>query len=304
MIMRALSLSLQEGWRHRKIWLLFWFLNLLMVVFFLLPYLRAFHSSFQHRLVTGLLAQENIYTYYAEFYYTMAPVISTLPHYLTASGILHALFIMVVSGGIASLFLERLPADYRKFFIHAGHLGWRMIRLGLILFVLWLIALVTGIVSCLLFWKYLPAGMTERGYFYTLLAGIVFTGLLMLVASLIIDMARILIAQYDLKRVIPATGLAVSRLAKNFPRFFIYYIAIFFLWSGSILLYWILQTWITPMTDTGFVLEFLVLQGYIIFLYGLRFSRYGGLVYLMDLPSRSEGDLVPDAGKAQTRLNS
>ena len=86
--------GLQNTWQLKKLIMILWAINFIVASLFLIPYSSTFRDFFSNRMVTDILAEQNIFTYYAEFYHHMRSAVSSSFSWIQAGNLVHYLLIM------------------------------------------------------------------------------------------------------------------------------------------------------------------------------------------------------------------
>lgn len=275
MIFRAYFNGLRQGWRLKKIVLLLWLFNLIWALLFLNPYMKAFRGFFSHRLVGHLLARENIYTYYNEFYFFMKPAVQAARQALSVGDMLFLLFLFLLGGGIVYAFLQETPVTLRAFWRQTGYFAGRLLRLFVLVMVLFLILGVVALIFALPAFGYAANNMSETHLAFALL----WTGLVgiffLTVFLLLTDLSRLYLVHHDAASVWRSLWEAFRSFFRNPVAYFFTYL----LYATSALIgfiiYFIIQRALPAGSPLALMAGFLWLQLAIFFRYWVRISRFG-----------------------------
>jgi hypothetical protein len=279
--MGSIVKGLQNTWRMKKIITFLWVFNLIIAGLFLISYNSTFRDFFSNRMVADILANQNIYSYYAEFYHHMDSVMSCSRNWIQLGNLVHYLLIILLTGGFISALVRKETINLKEFWSDCLHFGWGMIQIGLITPILLGMLFLVGLLAGLLFSFLLPDYFIEDQYFYFLMLLSVFILFLVLGGWLVLDLAKIRIIQGK-DRNVGYSLIESFRLFADHPlRFFGRYLVIFVLWLIFVVVYWSLQHHLSDRSMGGILLELLILQAVIWGQIWIRFSRYDVLLQLL-----------------------
>jgi len=282
MILRSIGLGLIKTIRLRKLIFLFWSVNLLLSLIFLLPYLSAFNRFFSERIVSRLLNQANVFTYYTEFFYFAQPL-----HLSRNSMLMGRLLILIISivlsGGVISTLLQTDKVNWKNFWAECRRYLGRMLRLGLLQLSNVILFLAVSILGYLLVNYFLPSLFIEDIYFYSFIGWAGFAILFILIAFLLFDLTRIWLVQQNAPSVLTALRTAVVCFWRNpFQIYFVYFLQALF-WTAVVIVYWVLQSCLKNNSVISILLEFVILQFFIWIQYWIRLSRFSALIYISEI---------------------
>ena len=278
MVFSAIQNGLRLSWKSRKILLLFCSFNLLTAVFFLRPYFTAFNTFFSKRLVTYILAQDNIYTYYSEFYHYMKYAVLASSQVIFIGGLLHFFISIILSGGLIYYFLCDEAVNLRTFFSQSGRFAGRMLRLVILSVVIFAAFLFACLLLFLPLKLIIPSGSAENIYFFVYAAWITLSVNVLLVALLLIDLTRIHIVEHESKSVVISFFESLNLFTRHYWEFTFAFIIIFIIGLVVFILFWWLQDFITDTNVCGIIAGFILLQLFVFAQYWVKFSRFGALV--------------------------
>ncbi|NOQ98374.1 MAG: hypothetical protein GQ561_09430 [Calditrichae bacterium] len=279
--MGSIVKGLQNTWQLKKLIVVLWAVNFLLAGLFLIPYCETFRDFFSNRLVTDILANHNIYSYYAEFYHHMNSAVSYSRSWIQLGNLIHYLLIILLTGGFISALVLKKTINLKEFWKDCLHFRWRMIQIGLITPVLLGILFLVGLFTGFLFSFLLPDYFVEEQYFYFLILLSVFILILILAGWLVLDLAKIRIIEGK-DRNVGHSLIEAFRLFVDHPiGFFGSYLVIFVLWLIFVMAYWLLQHHLSDRSPGGILLELVVLQASIWGQIWIRFSRYDVLFQLL-----------------------
>ena len=184
MIFRSIGLGLIKTIRLRKLIFLFWSINLLLSLIFLVPYLSAFNRFFSERIVSRFLNQANVLTYYTEFFHYLAQTLHISRNSLLIGRLLILLISVVLTGGVISTFLHDDKVSWKNFWMESRRFLGRMLRLGLLQFFMVILFLTVSILFYLPVNHFLPSLFVEDIYFYSFMGWAGFAILFILIAFL------------------------------------------------------------------------------------------------------------------------
>jgi hypothetical protein len=232
-------------------------------------------------MVTDILAEQNIYTFYAEFYYWMDSAVSSSLSWIQMGNLIHYLVIMVLTGGLISALGVEGKNDLKRFWRECLEFGPRMILFGLITPVLLGVLLLLALTAGVPFVFFLPDYFVEDHYFYFLVFLSVPILVFILGGWLMLDLAKIRIIEGKDQNV-GRSLLEAFRLVVRYPlRFFGHYLMIILLWISFMAAYWFLQHFLSDRSMQGLILEFLIIQLIVWGQIWIRFSRYDVLIQLL-----------------------
>ena len=273
--------GLQNTWRLKKFIAILWVINFFVAGLFIMPYWGNFRDFFSNRMVTDILADQNIYTYYAEFYYRMDSAVSSSLVWIQLGNLIHYLVFIFLTGGFISVLVVRGEIYLKKFWKDCLKFGPKMLIIGLITPVLLGFLLLIGFLMGLPFTFLLPDYFVEDQYFYFLIFMSVLIFILILGGLLVIDLVKIKIIErkdQNMGRLL----LEVLSLFLQYPlRFFGHYLVIFLVWLTFVAAYWLLQHHLSDRSAGGMLIELLLLQAAILGQIWIRFSRYDILLRLL-----------------------
>ncbi len=278
-----------------KIILIFWIMNLLISILFLIPYLRAFDNFFSDRLATNILADRNFYFIYAEFYYYMKQAVDLAVNWVRAGAFIHWGLFILLSGGILHFYLHREPVTFRKFREMATGFAWKMFRIMLLYPFVILAGIILGIIIVIPLMLLMPSGASEPYYFTFFLTAVSIVGIILLVCFMLLDLTRL--------RIIQNTSGSILREFLAAFRFFILrpftvfgaYLLAFFLWIISLVLYWTIQQYIPENSIFLILVHFLLMQLFLFIQIGLRWARFGILAsYMADQKPKTSNDFLQE----------
>lgn len=273
--------GLQNTWQKKKFIAILWVINFLFAGLFLIPYNSTFRNFFSNRMVMEILAEQNIYTFYAEFYYWMDSAVSSSVSWIQMGNLIHYLLIMVLTGGFISALGMKGKNDLKRFWRECLEFGPRMILFGLITPVLLGVLLLVALAAGLPFVFFLPDYFVEDHYFYFLVFLCVLILVFILGGWLILDLAKIRIIEGKDQSIGRSLMEALRHFIYNPIRIFGYYLGVFLLWVIFLAGYWFLQHHLSDRSMGGIFLEFILLQVAIWCQLWIRFSRYDVLMQLM-----------------------
>jgi hypothetical protein len=273
--------GLRNTWQLKKLIAILWITNLLMASLFLIPYSEAFRDFFSNRLVTDVLAKQNLYTYYAEFYHNMNSAVDFSLSWIQLGNLVYYLLMALLTGGFISALLMKERREFKAYWRDCIAYGTRMILLALFSPVLLGILFLIGIFAGLPFSFLLSEVFVEDQYFYYMVLLAVFIFIFVLGGWLFLDIVKIRIIEGKNKG-IGHTLVEVFRLLTMNPvRFYSHYLAVFLIWIIFMAMYWFLQHRLSDHSTVGIFFEFLLLQVIIWGQIWIRFSRYDILIQLM-----------------------
>ena len=278
MIFRSIGLGLIETIRLRKLIFLFWSVNLLLSLIFLFPYLSAFNRFFSERIVSRLLNQVNVFTYYSEFFHYFAQPLHLSRNSLLMGRLLILIISVILSGGVISTFLQDDKVNWKKFRLECRRFLGRMLRLGLLQLFIVILFLAVSILCYLPVNYFLPSFFIEDIYFYSFISWAGFAILFILIAFLLFDLTRIWLVQQNAPSILTALRAAAVCFWRNPFRIYLVYFLQALLWTAVVMIYWVLQSGLRNNSVITILLEFAILQFFIWIQYWTRLSRFSALI--------------------------
>ena len=273
--------GLQNTWQLKKLIAILWAINLIVASLFLIPYSGTFRDFFSNRMVTDILAEQNIYTYYAEFYHFMGSAVSSSFSWIQAGNLIHYLLIMFLTGGFISALGMKSKLDLKKYWRACLDFGPIMILFGLITPVLLGILFLVGLFAGLPLTFLLPDYLSEVYYFYFFIFLSVLILIFLIGGWLILDLAKIKIIETRDRRVGRAL-IEAFRLLVRYPlNYFGHYLMIVLLWVIVTAAYWSLQHYLPDRSPGAILLDFFLIQLAVWVQIWIRFSRYDVLLQLL-----------------------
>lgn len=272
--------GLRNTWKMKKLIAILWAVNLFIASLFLIPYSGTFRDFFSNRMVTDILAKQNIYTYYAEFYYRMDSAVSSSFFWIQAGNLVHYLLIMFLTGGFISALIMKRKINLKKLWRECLDFGPRMILFALITPVLLGVLFLVGLFVGLPFAFLLPDNFIEDQYFYFFVFLSVLIFVFILGGLLLLDLAKINMIETR-EQGVGRSLIKAFRMLVRYPlRFFGQYLIIVLLWMVFMMTYWSLQHFLSDRSIGGVLFEFLVIQLVIWGQIWIRFSRFDILIQL------------------------
>jgi len=265
-----------------------------MSVLFLFPYLSAFNRFFPERIVSRLLEQVNVYTYYTEFFHFFAKPLQLAKNSLLLGRLLILIISVVLSAGVIFTFLQDDKKNWKKFWAESWQFLGRMLRLGMLHLFIVILFLLVSMVLYLPVIIFLPSVFVENIYFYFFLgwAGLAF--LVVLPAFLLFDLSRIQLVQRKFPSILSATWAAVLVIWRNPVQIYLLYLLLFLLWTAVILGYWTLQSYLSDNSLSGILLQFVIVQFSVWIQYWIRLSRFSVLIKISGIGENQ--DMVSQIG--------
>lgn len=283
MIVKSIIQGFIDVFQRKKLIFIFWSLNVLISLLFLFPYLSKFNRFFSHRVASQILEKANEYTYLMEFFRYSSGSLASTGRLLLLGKLIVMVFSLLLSGGIISIFLEKRPLTTRDLLTESGRFLVRIILLSLVHLII-LFSLVTfSIIIYLPVSLLLPPTFVENTYFYFFLGWVVMAFLFILLAFLLFDLSRIQLVYQDQSSVLRAYLMAVVDFIQQPFTIYLVYLILAVLWTLMIFLYWKFQSFLSDTSTFGLILEFIFLQLFVWFQYGIRLSRYGALIRVSEI---------------------
>jgi hypothetical protein len=280
MVIKSIAEGLRGSFRQKKLVFLFWLTNLFISLIFLFPYLTAFNRFFSQRIVSRLLSQVNIFTYYQEFFHFSTDPLRSAARCLFLGKLLILLISLVLSAGVISTFLQKGLVNWKIFCSKSLKFLGRMLRLGVLQLFLFAFLLGISVIIFLTVTYLLPSPFVEDVYFYFFLSWACLAFLLLLLAFLLFDLSRIQLIYHNSRSILKAFWLAVVGLCGNPLKIYILYFLLAALWTLTVIIYWNLQLYLTDTSAGGILLEFIILQFFIWIQYWIRLSRFRALIQI------------------------
>lgn len=278
MILSAVKNGLKRSWELKRLSVLFWLFNFIFAVLFVRPFFTAFRSFFSHRLATEVLARQNIYTFYSEFFFYLKPAVTLAKQALLTGGFLFYLVAFLLSGGLLYFFVSRESVGLRTFWVESGRYLGRMLRLSILAAV---VTLVTVFIAMSLFplLKYLllPDGATEPAIFAVFCIWLLLFLLILLMDIVFIDLSRVFLVRDQLPQVLRAAWRSLTTILQLPGKLLIIFLLIHLFWLALFAGYWWLQSLLPDSTVPGVAANFILLQLFVFLQYWVRFSRFGAL---------------------------
>jgi hypothetical protein len=282
-MIRALKEGISRTWRLRPLLLLFWLINLMLAILFLRPYLKSFDEFFMNRLVTDILAHRNIYTFYAEFYHYMNPLVREALNPLRSGILVQYMVFLLLSGGLIIYYSGPEKVHYGEFFLRSLRTMRPMFKMAIFIPFILLTGALLAFLLVLPLVLFLPQPVVENRYFYLLLTGAIIWGLIMLVFLLLLDLTRIRVIQYGSTSVVVDFFRSLRYFLKHPVRFYGLYVLLVLLWMGMVAAYWIIQQILDDTQLSTLIIQLLILQVFMFLQIGIRASRFGVLINFMQI---------------------
>jgi hypothetical protein len=110
-----------------------------------------------------------------------------------------------------------------------------------------------------------------------------FAILFILIAFLLFDLTRIYLVQQNAPSVLTTLRIAVGFFWKKpFQLYFVYLLQAL-LWMAVVIIYWRLQSGLTNNSVVSILLEFVILQFFILIQYWIRLSRFSALIQISEI---------------------
>lgn len=287
MIVKCIKQGLIDSFQRKKLIFIFWSINVLISILFLFPYLSEFNRFFSQRMASHILEKANEYTYLMEFFHYSSMSFASIAMLLLLGKLVVMIIALLLSGGIVSIFLGKRPVTVRYLLTRSGRFLVRIILLSLIhlivLFFLVLLSIIVYLPVSLL----LPSTFVENAYFYFFLGWAVVAFLFILLAFLLFDLSRIQLIDQDQSSVLRAYRAAVVGFIKRPLAIYLVYLLLAIFWTLVIFLYWKIQSFLPDTSTFGLFVEFIFLQFFIWFQYGIRLSRYGALICVSEISQKN-----------------
>jgi hypothetical protein len=278
MIISSIKEGLYKSWKRPEIILLYLVLNLSIALLSMVPYLNAFQTFFAGSLVTNILSQDNIYTYYAEFYHYLKPAIDDAQKAFTFSGFLHFLITVVLTGGLITFLSTDEKVTWKRFFSASYQFLWCIIKLAILWIISFFAVFMTGLAITRPLSHLLPDIFAENVYFY-----LYFTWLLMIIVLIfflfiIFDLGKVLLVKENSKSIFFVIRKSLILFMQNPLVLTSTYLLTSVLILISAVIFWIIQHYIADTHVWGILFGFILLQLFVYLQYWLKFARYGALV--------------------------
>jgi hypothetical protein len=195
---------------------------------------------------------------------------------------------VVISAGVISTFLLNDEVNWKKFWSESRRFLGRMLRLGIIQLFIVILFLIISIVLYLPVIYFLPSYIVENIYFYSFIGWVGLAYLLVLLAFLLFDLSRIQLVQQDSSSVFKTFWMTVLLIWKNPLQFYLLYLLLSLIWAAVVLIYWILQSYLSNDSLSGILLEFVILQFFVFIQYWIRLSRFSALINISGIEVNQE----------------
>jgi hypothetical protein len=278
LIISSIKEGLYKSWKLPEIILLYLVLNLGIALLSIVPYLQAFQTFFSRRVVTYLLNQHNIYTYYAEFYHYLNPVVDDAQKFFIFSGLLHFLVTVIFTGGVITYLSIDENVSWKRFFSASHRYIWRMTKLAIMWFISVFAVFVGGLAISRSLYLLLPSIFVENVYFYFYFTLLMILAVLIFFIFIIFDLGKVLLVQENSMSVFLVMKKSLIFFMQNLLELTSIYLIATFLIVLSVIIFWIIQHYITDTHVWGVLLGFLLLQIFIYLQFWLKFTRFGALV--------------------------
>ena len=288
MIIKSIGWGLIKTFKQGTLIFLFWSVNLIISLIFLFPYLSAFNHFFSERIVSRLLEQANVYTYYTEFFHFFARPLQIARGNLLLGRLLILIISVILSAGVISTFLRDDQLNSKKFGADSRHFLGRMLRLGIFQLFIVIFFLMVSIVLYLPVIYFLPSLFVENIYFYFLIGWAGLAYLFVLFAFLVFDLSRIQLVKQDSPSILKTIWMAVLSLWRNPVQIYLLYFLLSLIWAAVILVYWTLQSYLSNNSFTGILLELVILQFFVWIQYWIRLSRFSALINISGIGENQE----------------
>jgi hypothetical protein len=282
-MVRALKEGILRTWRLRPLLLLFWLINLLIAVLFLRPYLKSFDEFFTNRMVTDILAHRNIYTFYAEFYHYMSPLVREALNPLRSGILVQYMVFLLLSGGFIIYYYGPEKAQYGEFFLRSLRTMWPMFKMAVFIPFILLTGALLAILLILPLSLLVPEPAVENRYFFLLVTAGIIWGLVMLLFLLLLDLTRIRVIYYSSDSVVVEFFRTIRYFLKHPVRYYGLYLMLVLLWAGTIAAYWIIQQVLDDTRLSALIIQLIILQMFMFLQIGIRVSRFGVLINFMQI---------------------
>lgn len=283
MIVKSIIQGFIDVFQRKKLIFIFWSLNVLISLLFLFPYISKFNRFFSQRVASQILEKANEYTYLMEFFRYSSGSLASTGRLLLLGKLIVMVFSLLLSGGIISIFLGKRPLTTRDLLTESGRFLVRIILLSLVHLIILFSLVSFSIIIYLPVSLLLPSAFVENTYFYFFLGWVVMAFLFILLAFLLFDLSRIQLVYQDQSSVLRAYWMAVVDFIQQPFTIYLVYLILAVLWTLMIFLYWKFQSFLSDTSTFGLILEFIFLQLFVWFQYGIRLSRYGALIRVSEI---------------------
>jgi len=271
-------------------------------VCFLLPYNKAFRDFFSHRQVTEILALQNLYTYYAEFYQRMNEQVYSAMTWIQMGNLSHYFLMAFLTGGVISVMLMTGAVNVKEFYRNCRYYSWRMFKVAFLTPGILIVLFVAGVLLGLPLILFLPDYFGEDQFFYFLLSYSMVIGVCILWGLLILDIIKVRMIENNEKKLSHMLLTAVQLFIKNPLRLTGYYLMMLFIWLVFVAGYWIFQDFLSDRSAGGVMVELLIFQGIVLLQLWIRFARYDVIHQIIcssDITDKS-GFHLPDQSMHRT----
>lgn len=282
MILKSIKQGFFDSFQRKKLIFIFWLINIIISILFLFPYISEFNRFFSQRMVSHILEIENEYAYLMEFLHYSSTSIASTAMRLIGGKLVVMVISLALSGGIISIFLEKEPVTVKHLLSESQRFLVRIILLSF----LHIVVLAFFFLLSSLF--YLPASLllssifVENVYLYFFLGWALLAFLFVLLAFMLFDLSRIQLIAQNQSSIFRAYWTAVVSFIKRPLSIYLVYLLLAIFWMLVMFLYWKLQSFLSDTSTLGLLMEFVLLQFFIWFQYGIRLSRYSALIYVSE----------------------
>ncbi len=283
MIVKSIKQGFIDSFQRKKLIFIFWSINVLISLLFLFPYLSEFNRFFSQRVASHILEKANEYTYFMEFFHYSSESLASTGRLLLLGKLLVMVFSLLLSGGIISIFLGKRQVTVRYLLTESGRFLVRIILLSLVHLIVLFFLILLSIIVYLPVSLLLPSVFVENIYFYFFLGWAVVAFFFILLASLLFDLSRMQLVSQDQSSILRAYWTAVVGFIKRPLSIYLVYLLLAVFWTLAMFLYWKIQSFLSDTSTSGLFLEFIFLQFFIWFQYGIRLSRYGALIRVSEI---------------------
>ena len=253
---------------------MFWLLNLLVGLIFSWPYQNTFGHFFSHRLISGRLARQNVYTYIAELRYWMADSLAESSTYLRIGGIL--LFFMTLSfaGGIIFSILKKTFPGLKMFAQKSYYYLWSMMKIGFLSPLFGFFAAGLTVIMGLPFLIFLPEPFREDSYFYVFLIWTLIGMSWLLIVNLVLDILKVQTVRLNRLKIFDVLRESIKLLSGDLLKVAVLYLFVYIIVLFVLIFYWQISSLSGLASWSGIIFDLLLLQIVIFALIWARLSRY------------------------------